>query len=154
MCLQLLPILKFYVYVVVVLPFGHFLSDDTQVESRFWSLTLRATWLFRRCSERSDGEEIGTATYFLQCTSSGALGFYSPFLLHIMFVHIHNRCFSRSPNHVDLLIFFFYPHCLTYWRSCNGKDLLDSHLLNLVTPVKLGTRRERKVKNNLSKTSS
>ena len=47
MRLRLLPILKYYLDFIVVVPFGHLESRNLQVESRvFKLLALKASWLF------------------------------------------------------------------------------------------------------------
>ena len=48
MCLQLLPIIKIYTFLLLLCRFGHLICRDLQVESRFFKfLSLRASWLFR-----------------------------------------------------------------------------------------------------------
>ena len=59
MCLQLLPIINIYIFLLLLCRFGHLRYRDIQVESRvFKLLSLRASWLFRSYLDGIYNDEV------------------------------------------------------------------------------------------------
>ena len=145
MCLQLLSIFKLYAYVVVVLPFGCFLYDESQVESRvlkLWHLEQRSSSAAAKRAQmvrRSILPLIFYNAYHREHVASTRLScctsrLYISMSSALSFSYTHSKT-CRSSD------FFLCPHCSIFWCNYNGKTLHDYHIVYLVEFVKLCTQR-------------